>query len=80
MKTIFPSLSSLFVTWASAGQYGEVAELETGDEAAAAAVSNVHALPVSGRKKAVGGVQQFGGNVGEPKYIDGSMLVKRKIA
>ncbi|MDB5970841.1 MAG: hypothetical protein JWQ90_3291 [Hydrocarboniphaga sp.] len=80
MKTIFPSLSSLFVTWASAGQYGEVAEIDaTGDEAPAAP-GKVHTLASGNRKKAVGGVQQFGVSVGEPKYIDGSMLVKRKIA
>lgn len=77
MKTSIPSLSSLFVTWASAGQYGDIAELDHADEAVA---SKVHSLPVANRKKAIGGVQQFGNSAGEPKYIDGSMLVKRKIA
>jgi hypothetical protein len=80
MKTSsFPSLSNLFVTWASAGQYGEVADLDNADEAEAV-TSKVHTLPVTNRKKAVGGVQQFGNSSSEPKYIDGSMLVKRKIA
>lgn len=80
MKSHFPSLSGLFASWASSGQYGEVAEIDLHDDEVAAKPSKVQALPTTGRKKTIGGVQQFGGSVGEPKYIDGSMLVKRKIA
>lgn len=80
MKTIIPNLSSLFGTWASAGRYGDVADFDMAHDEAEAVRSKVETLPVAHRKKAVGGVQQFGNSVGEPKYIDGSMLVKRKIA
>jgi hypothetical protein len=80
MKSTFPSLSTLFGSWAAAGQYGEVAGIDVEDEEVEVKTSTVRTLPTAGRKKTVGGVQHFGGNVGEPKYIDGSMLVKRKIA
>jgi hypothetical protein len=78
MKRI-PVLSSLFATWASAGQYGDVADLDSAVEESKPAVRNVHSLPTGNRKKAIGGVQQFGSSVSEPSYIDGSMLVKRRI-
>lgn len=84
MKRLFPNLSDLFVTWASAGQYGAIAEMDNGDDASESNASKVHALPSAGAAKRHtvknNGVQRIGGNASsEPKYIDGSMLVKRRL-
>jgi len=54
MKRLFPSLSDFFATWASAGQYSTVAELELADEASPAA-NKVHVLPRSSRPAAKSG-------------------------
>lgn len=50
MKLIFPKLPSLFASWATAGQYSSVEELEMADEQIAPARNKVHPLP--GRNRA----------------------------
>lgn len=45
MKRLFPNLSSLFATWATAGQYSSVEQLELAEDEAEPAARKVHPLP-----------------------------------
>jgi len=72
-------LSDLFLTWASAGQYGTVRDLDTVAGDSEAPATTVHAIKAGVRKKTVGFVPQVGSGGSEPRYIDGSMLVKRRL-
>jgi hypothetical protein len=49
MKRIFPTLSNLFASWASAGQFSSVEEMELADDAVPAA-HKIHVLPTSRRR------------------------------
>jgi hypothetical protein len=52
MKRILPNLSNLFASWATAGQYSSVEELELADDAIAPASRKIHLLPSAQRRAA----------------------------
>ena len=54
MKRLFPGLSNLFASWASAGQYSSVAELELDQVSNPGNNTKVVALPRSGNTASSG--------------------------
>jgi hypothetical protein len=81
MKRLFGGLSDLFATWASAGQYGSIHELEAPEEnspAPASKVSTLRKATAHKRPHRASVTPNFGGSSG-PDYFTGSMLVKKKL-
>ncbi|WP_428309148.1 hypothetical protein [Hydrocarboniphaga sp.] len=52
MKRLFPTLSSLFATWTTAGQYSSVEQLELAEDEAESTARKVHPLPGVQRRPA----------------------------